>query len=259
MGHTSAGVLQGLPTLSDGGLAVPGPGLSTGTYYYKMTYVTPGGETLPSAEFGPFSLGGGGNHHAIMLSGIPVGPLGAVIARNVYRTTLLGVSGSEVFAFQIADNTTTVALDIIPDASLQSVSPPSVDKSGGLKAVTLKLDDSLLPADTSGLITVTTASKHLLVASGTTVPEWHKDAVMLGAAAYAILAYQVPTNDFFDYQDGEMRDHVDQTKVATAWLKTGQALLARFKDRLELIKREANASQAAVVHWGDKPARWDRL
>ena len=41
--------------------------------------------------------------------------------------------------------------------------------------------------------------------------------------------------------------------------ETGQALLKRFRDRLELIKREANAGEAAVVHWGDKPARWDRI
>ena len=46
---------------------------------------------------------------------------------------------------------------------------------------------------------VTYASKHVLAANGTTVPEQHHDVVLLGAAAYACLAFQVPTNDLFRY------------------------------------------------------------
>ncbi len=35
----------------------------------------------------------------------------------------------------------------------------------------------------------------------------------LGACAYAMEAYQVPTNDNFDFQDGGLRDRIDDTKV----------------------------------------------
>jgi hypothetical protein len=243
-------------TLSDGGVANPAPGLSGGNYRYKVTYVTAGGETVASAEVGPFN---NTNTHAIQLQGVPTGPVGVVWARNVYRTAAAGAAGSEVFAFQVADNTTTMVVDTLPDSGLGTAAAPARDTTGGDKAVTLKIDDNVLPVDQSGIITLSVGGKHFLGVGGTTVPEWHRDTILLGAAAYALLAYQVPTNDFFEYQDGEMRDRVDQQQIPRQWAAVGNALLGRFKGRLELIKREANAGMAAVVHWGDKPARWDRI
>ena len=42
-------------------------------------------------------------------------------------------------------------------------------------------------------------------------------------------AYQVPTNDNFEFQDGGLRDHVNDTAIPTAWatgayLEAGEAL-----------------------------------
>ena len=84
------------------------------------------------------------------------------------------------------------------------------------------------------------------------------DIVILGAAAYAMLAYQAPTNDLFDYQDGELRDHVDERKVPAAWLAAAQRALAQFQDRLEQVKRQRNAGAAAINQWGDVSIRWQR-
>lgn len=81
---------------------------------------------------------------------------------------------------------------------------------------------------------------------------------MLGAAAYAMLAYQVPSNDFFEYQDGELRDRVDESGVPAAWLAAASRALADFKARLEVVKRERNAGAAAIAQWGDEPLRWQR-
>jgi hypothetical protein len=88
------------------------------------------------------------------------------------------------------------------------------------------------------------------------VPEQHHDVVLLGAAAYACLAYQVPTNDMFIYQDGEMRDKVDEQRTPEHWLAAGTSLLALFKERLEEVKRQRDAGHAAVAQWGAVPARW---
>jgi hypothetical protein len=90
------------------------------------------------------------------------------------------------------------------------------------------------------------------------VPEQHHDIVLLGAAAYAMLAYQAPTNDLFDYQDGEMRDHVDERKVPAAWLAAARRALSQFQERLEEVKRQRNAGVAAINQWGDVSIRWQR-
>jgi len=69
------------------------------------------------------------------------------------------------------------------------------------------------------------ATKHQLDNSGSTIPEAHRDIIVNGAVAYAMLAYQVPTNDNFDFQDGALRDRIDDTKIPLAWLNAAQARL----------------------------------
>ena len=247
---------QLLPTLADGGVAAPGPGVSGGTYRYKMSYLTPGGESIASAETLPITVAAG---HAIVLSGLPLGPAGAVSGRRLYRTTGVGAAGSEHACADLLDNTTTAYVDTTSDGSLGVGIPLVADATAGVAAFTLKLSSSLLPVDTSGVITVQIASKHVLSGAGTSILQWHQEAVLLGAAAYALLAYQTPTNDLFEYQDGEMRDRVDQSAIPAHWLSVGQSLMDRFKARLEEIKRQSDAVVASVARWGDKPARWDRL
>src|SRR5205085_2182614 len=134
----------------------------------------------------------------------------------------------------------------------------AADTTANLPQVVLKLNQNRLPVDTSGVLTVTYAGKHQMTTAGTSVPEQHHDIVLLGAAAYAMLAYQAPTNDLFDYQDGELRDHVDVRKVPAAWLAAAQRALGQFQDRLEQVKRQRNAGAAAINQWGDVSIRWQR-
>ncbi len=130
------------------------------------------------------------------------------------------------------------------------------DNTANLAQFTLKLPPERLPVDTSGALTVTYAGKHQLTQAGTSIPERHHDIVLLGAAAYAMLSYQAGTNDLFEYQDGEMRDRVDERGVPAAWLTAGTSLLTRFQGKLTDIKGQRNAGVAAVARWGDVPARW---
>ena len=144
---------------------------------------------------------------------------------------------------------------------LDLLTPPAARGGTGvvdMQQFMLKLSPTLVPQDTSGVLTVTYACKHQLSAAGTSIPEQHHDIVILGAAAYAMLAYQVPTSDLFDYQDGEMRDRVDERSVPGAWLAAANRALSDFQARLERVKRQRNAGVAAVAQWGDEPIRWQR-
>lgn len=245
-----------LPALVDGGPAGAGMGLSAGPYWYRLTYLTPGGESLPSPSIGPLTLPAAG--HAALLNGLPTGPRGAVVGRALYRTAAGGAPGSELLCQTIPDVTTTLLLDATPDGA-RTTPPPAQDGTAGVASVTLRIPTSQLPTATSPLLTLTTASQHVVGPSGSSIPAWHRDTVLLGAAAYALLAYQVPTNDAFEYQDGEMRDRVDQRAVPGQWLTTANAWLTRFLRGLDDIRHQSDATRASVAVWGDKPARWDRL
>ncbi len=177
------------------------------------------------------------------------------MARNVYRSS--GAGGPRL-AGQILDNTSTSWTDAVADGALGAAAP-AADTTANLMQFTLKLSAARLPQDTSGTLTVTYAQKHQLAPAGTSIPEQHHDAIILGAAAYAMLAYQAPTNDLFEYQDGELRDRVDERDVSGHWLAAGQRALTDFQARLEAIKRQRNAGVAAVAQWGDVPVRWNRL
>lgn len=93
-------------------------------------------------------------------------------------------------------------------------------------------------------------------ANGTTIPEQHHDIVLLGAAAHACLAIQIPTNDLFDYQDGELRDRVSEIKTPEHWLAAGKNLMAMFEARIKEIKEQRDAGFAELTQWGSVPSRW---
>jgi len=241
--------------------AVGGAGPLDGTYAWGVTFFKSGGETLPGPFSAALTLHGG----TALLSGIPLGPPGTV-GRNVYRArvdagTAPGsagvppVPGVATLAGRIFDNITTVWGDAVPDAGL-GAGPPAADTTANLAQFTLTLSPGRLPVDTGGVLTVTYAGKHQLTEAGTSIPERHHDIVLLGAAAHAMLSYQAGTNDLFEYQDGEMRDRVDERTVPTAWLTAGTHLLNRFQAKLREIKGQRNAGVAAVARWGDVPARW---
>lgn len=124
---------------------------------------------------------------------------------------------------------------------------------------TLKLSSAELPQDSSQVMRIFYATKHQLDANGSTIPEVHRDIIVLGACAYAMEAYQVPTNDNFDFQDGALRDRVDDTKIPLAWLTAARNKMQQFVERLQEIKNQRDFASSARVHWGDIAARYARL
>lgn len=124
---------------------------------------------------------------------------------------------------------------------------------------TLKLSSAELPQDSTQVMRVFYATKHQLDSNGSTIPEAHRDIIVLGACVYALEAYQVPTNDNFDFQDGALRDRVDDTKIPLAWLATIKNKREQFEARLQEIRNQRDFASSARVHWGDVPARWPRL
>ncbi len=124
---------------------------------------------------------------------------------------------------------------------------------------TLKLSSAELPKDTSSVMRIFYATKHQLDNAGSTLPEMHRDIIVLGATAYAMEAYQVPTNDNFDFQDGSMHDRIDDTKIPLAWLAATQARMSQFLARLQEVKQQRDFAYGARTHWGDVPVHWSRL
>jgi hypothetical protein len=124
---------------------------------------------------------------------------------------------------------------------------------------TLKLSSAQLPQDNTQAMRVFYATKHQLDTSGSTIPEVHRDILVIGATAYAMEAYQTPTNDNFDFQDGAMHDRIDDTKIPLAWLAATQAKMTQFEARLQEVRRQRDFAYGARAHWGDVPLRWERL
>ena len=124
---------------------------------------------------------------------------------------------------------------------------------------TMKLSSAELPKDSTLTIRIFYATKHQLDVNGSTIPEAHRDIIVLGSCAYAMEAYQVPTNDNFDFQDGALRDRVDDTKIPQAWLAAAQVKMQRFEARLQEIKQQRDFAYGARIQWGDVPIRWPRL
>ncbi|WP_069801471.1 hypothetical protein [Thermogemmatispora onikobensis] len=124
---------------------------------------------------------------------------------------------------------------------------------------TLKLSNAELPRDNTLVMRVFYATRHQLDASGTTVPELHRDLIVLGASLYAMEAYQVPTNDNFSFQNGELHDHLDDSTIPRAWQEAIATRRIQFEARLQEIRNQRDFASAARVQWGDIPARWARL
>ncbi len=137
-------------------------------------------------------------------------------------------------------------------------STPS-DTGAVQQSFTLKLGSAELPQDATQVMRIVYATKHQLDSSGSTIPEIHRDIIVLGACAYAMEAYQVPTNDNFDFQDGALRDRVDDQGIPTAWRLAAQNKMDQFGKRLKEIKQQRDFATSERVHWGDIPARYPRL
>ena len=221
-----------------------------GSYRYVVTYLGIAGETAIGAPSAALVV----THQPVLVT-LPLGPQPYCSGRALYRTAGSGNPPYYLVA-AILDNSTSGYVDTLGDAGLGGVAP-ATDSTASAPLFELQISDGRLPDPASpGLLAVTYASKHVLAANGTTVPEQHHDIVLLGAAAYACLAFQVPTNDLFEYQDGELRDRVSEVKTPEHWQATGQTLLALFKERLEEVKRQRDAAYAATAQWGGVPSRW---
>ncbi len=297
------------PLAAMSALAQNGTALGIGTYQYAVTFLSQGGETVPSPLTSVMTSSGEQN---VQLSALPLGPAApqlpgtttnSVLGRNLYRSLL---SGNTLYLLAtLPDNSTTSYLDSTPDSALTAKpQPPSVNTSGvilwppsecdfaeysnlfdssaalasggnlgtqgaigvGLSptgtiapSFTLKLNSTELPPDNQQVMRIFYATKHQLDSNGSTIPEVHRDIIVLGATAYAMFAYQVPTNDNFIFQDGAIRDHVDDTRIPASWLATAQTRHAQFEARLQEIKQQRDFASSARVHWGDIPVRWPRL
>ncbi len=124
---------------------------------------------------------------------------------------------------------------------------------------TLKLSSAELPKDSTLVMRIFYATRHQLDASGSTIPDVHRDVIVLGASLYAMEAYQVPTNDNFSFQDGALHDHMDDTAIPRAWQQAIAERRSQFEARLQEIKNQRDFASAARVQWGDIPTRWPRL
>jgi hypothetical protein len=124
---------------------------------------------------------------------------------------------------------------------------------------TLNIGPAELPKDNTLVMRVFYATKQQLDNSGSTIPEVHSDIIALGACAYAMEAYQVPTNDNFDFQDGGLHDRLDDSMIPLTWLKTAQNKMQQFEARLTEIKQQRDFASSSRAHWGDIPYRYTRL
>lgn len=231
--------------------AASGAGPLTGLYRYRVSFLGVGGETLSGPSSPPLTLAGG---RALVT--LPLGPAPYCQGRNLYRTPAGGADGSQLLVATVLDNTETFYEDDMADDDLGATLPP-YDGTVNAPLVELRIGNHLLPDPINpGLLAITYASKHIWGDGGATLPEQHHDIVLLGAAAFACLANQVPTNDLFDYQDGELRDRVSEIKTPEHWLAAGTNLLTRFTVRLEEVKRQRNAGYAGVAQWGDVSSGW---
>lgn len=244
----SLGLPASAPAASPAGVG----GLLDGSYRWSTTFVKSGGETRAGPPSAALTLAG----DAALLDGLPLGPPGTV-GRRIYRGGPTPDAPAALVG-QVLDNVTQRFLDLTPDAR-RGDGPPAVDSTADLRQVELALSPVLLPMDTSGVVTLTYAAPHLLTPAGTTVPQRRFAVLHEGAIAYALLAYGVPTNDAFSYQDGAMHDRVDEHTVPRAWADAATAALSRFEALLAEVGRERDAGLGAVAHWGAVPAHWSRV
>lgn len=114
-------------------------GLLTGTYKYRVTFVTPTGET----EGGVISDEVETALEQVSLSAIPVSEARSVTSRKIYRT----VGGGLIYKLltTLADNVTTTYQDNIADASLGANCPtPATATFTGLEVMPADFHESVI-------------------------------------------------------------------------------------------------------------------
>jgi hypothetical protein len=265
-----------LATPSAPGLtALPSGGsLPAGTLYVKVSAACGSSETAPSAE--AWAAVAAGGSVSVNLSATPGAQVynvyaGTAPGAEVWNgfTSLTGPGAYVVTSLSPAGLQPLKLSEPVPSAQawwVEEVEFPAglwpaqtapFEEQGGL--FVLNVDPGRVPAAGSTVMNVLYASIHQLDSGGTTVPDQDADVIALGAYGYACLQYGTPAADNFKFQDGEMRDALDDTMVPAAWLRLGQEALGHFRQQLDDIRRRRDYQAAAILHWGDVPVRWDRL
>ncbi len=116
---------------------------------------------------------------------------------------------------------------------------------------TLNLSPTELSKDNTLVMRIFYATKHQLDSNGTTIPEVHRDIIVLGACAYAIEAYLTPTLDNFEFQDGGLRDRVSDAMIPEHWMAWAKVKMDQFEARLTEIKEQRDFASSARQHWGE--------
>lgn len=96
-------------------------GLGVGVYRYAVTFVNGSGETTGGTEITVTTTAG---YQEVSLSGIPIGP-GGTTQRRLWRTNVGGATATEKLLATLADNTTLVYQDTLPDSALGAAIPTS--------------------------------------------------------------------------------------------------------------------------------------
>lgn len=97
----------------------PTPGVLTGNYLYKVTFVS----VLNNESIaGTTSTVVSPSAQEVKLTNIPLGPAGTYM-RRIYRTASGGADGTQVYLTSVSDNVTTTIFDNVADSSLLGSAP----------------------------------------------------------------------------------------------------------------------------------------
>lgn len=120
--------------------------ISPGKYSYKVTFVTPQGETNASQAVIVYIAASASGNKKIKLENIPTGNSNTITARKIYRTS--ANSSDFKLLTVIPDNATTTYMDNTSDDALQNKRAPSGNstgrttiKTGGLGFDTMDVPD----------------------------------------------------------------------------------------------------------------------
>lgn len=133
---------------------------------------------------------------------------------------------------------------------------PTSQSAASQRSFTLSLDNDELPCDNTLVMRIFYATRHQLDSNGSTIPAAHISLLTHGACAYAIEAYQTPTNDNFTFQDGTLRDRIDDTAISKAWLAAADRHMSQFEAGLRELKIQRNLASSLQVSWGQIPSQW---
>jgi hypothetical protein len=196
------------PEVCTAGTPTAGGSVNDGTHSYKITFVTPSGESLPSATSNVITTSGGNN--TVPLTAIAKGG-GRCTARNIYRR-VAGDTGNWKYAGQIANNTATTYSDTLDDASLGADAPTvNTTSNAFLSTVT----DS---ATTAAYTNDTTAA---LTTAGAKLAAWRNNAVEKAS---------LDKDGKANFSNGSVQIKRSTANIAVAAIPTDAELDAAFGD-----------------------------